>query len=625
MECVIQKILVILWCCVSCAFFMSPVFAQESDELTDEDVEWLDEEDEEEENISSLESESDAPPSLGASDTGKNTVPKREKEESADLTDEDIEWLDEEDEEERISSLESERDAPSPAEEGAPATAPVDAKGDEDGPTASAEDQAGDETADAGDEESVEEAMDPAKLDESAESADSMVDEYEQSLYETYVQYYSKQISVEEWERISGGKDEYIIREKDTLWDISKVLFGDSHYWPKLWSVNPAISNPHLILPNNSLGFIHGTEGSAPFLSLLKGGGSGSSSSLPPDFFKGKKIDVPSSKKTTPIMQNIPSSLPPLRTSEKQEEDLSDVEVNFKAIAKPTMSVLSYYMSEEPIVGDGFVYGKKDYGSSFHVGQRVILEMRESINPGDKLIAVRDRGKLYPSSLGVRGPFGYQVEVQGEVEIIGRVPDSFDLYEAKVTRSFNPIAIGSLVLTGRAMEFDYQPTDIAGNAEAQIIGVPSLSESHVKSIASPYSTVYLNRGKGSGLSVGQMYQVLANLDVREDEEYGYDIKVGEVKIIYAEDRFATGLVTEMSNSIRVGDYIVPLSEGLSVQRGYDPLNEAVGAPAPSGTAGFDDFDDFEELEEGDIAPEKEPTPPGGAEAYDDEDVFEAFE
>lgn len=45
----------------------------------------------------------------------------------------------------------------------------------------------------------------------------------------------------------------YTVKQGDTLWDISQRFIKDPHYWPNLWSYNPAIGNPHLIYPGQKL------------------------------------------------------------------------------------------------------------------------------------------------------------------------------------------------------------------------------------------------------------------------------------------------------------------------------------------------------------------------------------
>ena len=539
---------------------------------------------------------------------------------------EDIEWLDEEEE---LDSLQPESDITDSAQT---TPAPKKEKSDDTNiPETGGSDKEEVESADSFDTDTiVDENSSPDEPITEDSSTDTSGDAYEQNLYDTYIQYYSKRVSVEEWSQVVGGKDVYVIQPNDTLWDISKVLFGDPNYWPKLWSTNPSITNPHLIQPEGNLGFIYGTEGTPPSLNVVQGviGGGNTPESKaapppqPPDFLKGKKVTVPSSHKTLPIMSNIPSSLPPLYMRVKPEDITSDLQMSFDHVTHPTMEFLRYYISDAPPSGQGVIFSQKDYGSHFHEGQSLILEMRDAVNPGENLVVVHNKGRLVSSARGVRGPFGYQVEVQGEVQVVGRVPDSFDLYEAKVTKSFSPITKRAVVSDKNLIQFDYKTTDLRGSAEAQIIGFPGISSrSTAKNMASPYSLVYLNRGLASGLSVGQMYQVKANLSVKNkiSASYGYDIKVGEVKIIYAEDRFATGVITEMDHPIYTGDFLVSLSAGLSTQSGYDPFDEIEEEVGSEDAAGFDSSEKSAE----EITPDEEE--PDEEEPYEEEDVFEAFE
>ena len=373
MKRIFKKVILVFWCCITgFTFFILPhtyVMAQD-----DEDIEWLDDEDEE---VGSLQLESDMESAKSLENGNK---------------DEDVKWLDDEDEE--VGSLQPESDMES-------------AKSAKDRDKVEKEIESADSSSDKetttensiSDTETVtgeDSSSGPETVIEGGLSYDSgIVDEYEQSLYETYVQYYSKRVPMGEWANVIGGKDIYIVQQKDTLWDVSKVLFGDSSYWPKLWSANPGITNPHLIQPGDNLGFIYGTEETPPSLSIITSGKDGTDvkASTPPpvpDFLKNKKIvEPPYEKKVKPVMRFIPASLPPLYLSDKQETSVSDMDIGFKKIDIPTVGFLHYYMSDEPIFGQGIISDNKDYGSVFHVGQRVILEMRDPVNPGQE----NDRNK----------------------------------------------------------------------------------------------------------------------------------------------------------------------------------------------------------------------------------------
>jgi hypothetical protein len=47
--------------------------------------------------------------------------------------------------------------------------------------------------------------------------------------------------------------DTYAVKEGDTLWDICSTHFGDPYVWPRIWSYNPKVTNPHWIYPGDVL------------------------------------------------------------------------------------------------------------------------------------------------------------------------------------------------------------------------------------------------------------------------------------------------------------------------------------------------------------------------------------
>ena len=52
-----------------------------------------------------------------------------------------------------------------------------------------------------------------------------------------------------------NAPERYVVKQGDTLWDISAMYLNDPWYWPEIWYVNPSIRNPHLIFPGDVLTF----------------------------------------------------------------------------------------------------------------------------------------------------------------------------------------------------------------------------------------------------------------------------------------------------------------------------------------------------------------------------------
>ncbi len=47
--------------------------------------------------------------------------------------------------------------------------------------------------------------------------------------------------------------DVYTVRRGDTLWGVTGRFYGNSYEWPRVWSYNPEITNPHWIYPLDRL------------------------------------------------------------------------------------------------------------------------------------------------------------------------------------------------------------------------------------------------------------------------------------------------------------------------------------------------------------------------------------
>lgn len=60
--------------------------------------------------------------------------------------------------------------------------------------------------------------------------------------------------------RDSAPGEVHSVQEGDTLWDLSQRYLGSPWYWPKVWSYNPEIANPHWIYPGNQVRFFASGE-----------------------------------------------------------------------------------------------------------------------------------------------------------------------------------------------------------------------------------------------------------------------------------------------------------------------------------------------------------------------------
>ncbi|MBL8603581.1 MAG: LysM peptidoglycan-binding domain-containing protein [Myxococcales bacterium] len=55
----------------------------------------------------------------------------------------------------------------------------------------------------------------------------------------------------------------HTVNRGDTLWDISGYYFNSPWQWPQVWSLNPQITNPHWIFPNDQVRLLRNAPGNA--------------------------------------------------------------------------------------------------------------------------------------------------------------------------------------------------------------------------------------------------------------------------------------------------------------------------------------------------------------------------
>jgi hypothetical protein len=66
----------------------------------------------------------------------------------------------------------------------------------------------------------------------------------------------------------------HLVRRGDTLWDLCDTYYGNPWQWPRIWSYNPQIANPHWIYPGDQVRMQPG-DGSSIYDKLGSGDGSG--------------------------------------------------------------------------------------------------------------------------------------------------------------------------------------------------------------------------------------------------------------------------------------------------------------------------------------------------------------
>ncbi len=384
--------------------------------------------------------------------------------------------------------------------------------------------------------------------------------EKEQRFNAVYKNYNQQPTPIESWEKaVSQRKFEnYQIQKGDTLSDISNTFFGDPNFWPKIWSFNNGtIENPHEIVPALPIRFYSGNATDAPTLELGQESQPEAKSqtlaSVPLED-KARKLP-PSRRHYTPVLKNIPSSLPSGRVGLYVDRS-TKVEMELEPPPRlENREYLGYFLSESPVTGVGKIVGAElDLQA---IGEFAYVYINLESGSAKNLIVVKNIAEIegLPGQNNESRNTGANiVEVQGQIEVLEPVNVNKKRYRAMVKKSLNLVEVGSILVPGDLPMIDTSLTPASPGVEAHVIGGQYGSG---RSLFGSHSLIFLDAGITKGFTDGKSFPIIADEQSRNpgaDVEFN-SRKIGEVKIVKATENFSTGFITRATDKILKGDFV----------------------------------------------------------------------
>ncbi|MEK6556004.1 MAG: LysM peptidoglycan-binding domain-containing protein, partial [Bdellovibrionota bacterium] len=356
----------------------------------------------------------------------------------------------------------------------------------------------------------------------------------------------------------------YRIQRGDTHWDISQTLFGDGKYWPKIWSLNSSITNPHLIRPNNVIRFILGDESGPPAFTVTEGEEESSTTTTITQNDEGPEIPPPS-RRYNPVVKKLPPSLPAYQDPSAMGSGIYDeagIEYGRRKIIDLVDQVpLSAYIDDTKPKPLGVV---SEVETGFNLAsslQYVYVRMnRGEGEVGATYLSVMDRGAIKVDADVVKQRnLGFGIEVLGEVQLLEKVnsekknQNDGDVYRALVTKTVSPVSVGSALIPAQIEQVNLSEKGSRSQIVAQIIGGQFSNE---RKLYGPQSFAFLNKGENDGLAVGQVLPIRLNRKARDQSSQVLaNVRaIGWLKIVKTTPKFATAVILRAWEGIATGDF-----------------------------------------------------------------------
>jgi len=393
----------------------------------------------------------------------------------------------------------------------------------------------------------------------------------------------SQPVSDEIWSEMLGARREdiYHVQPGDTLWDISKTMFGDGFFWSKLWSENRGLENPHRINKGQGIGFVAGNQEDEPTIAVVEDNFNATpikinameeTSGKQPiyreqvlkdareeDLMRDNTIEtdeiiskpeIPPGRKSRPLTHLPPSFEAPVTMEEDANYDSTGLDAGkMRSLASPANIVPTSFLLDHPMGGVGVVE-EIEVGDRFAmVGQFVFVRLQRSARMGEKFSVFKETGNVKVSKDKEVGPI---LEVGGTIKIVAAIDESRRVYRGMVVTSINPVKQGSIVSEEPLPRTNFARRGTLLTAVVRVIG----GEYDVKrKVIGESSIVYLDGGASAGLTAGDLLPVQARRGERkESSKYpNWTRSIGLLKIVRVEKTVATAIVIEAQEEIQPGD------------------------------------------------------------------------
>jgi len=302
------------------------------------------------------------------------------------------------------------------------------------------------------------------------------------------------------------GTTIYVVRPGDSLWKISGRFFDNPLLWPRLWEINPYIDNPNLIYPGDVLAL------------------------------KAKQPDIPVVK-VEPKMHKV---------------SFEDIE------APPPVFYYSRGGSEGFITPDqwehmGTILTSEPPKILLGTGDIVYTNVgsKNGVSTGDRFTIFRTSKPVYHPM--TNNKIGYKVQIAGELEIIEVLGKRKST--AVITSSYVEITRGARVRPAEPFVKEV----ILRKGEQRADGVIVETKNNT-ALSGRGDVVYIDIGEEQSIVPGNTFSIYTLPRKIYDPDKGKRVVIpgtliGKMVILEVEEMSATGVITESSRQIEVGNIV----------------------------------------------------------------------
>lgn len=345
----------------------------------------------------------------------------------------------------------------------------------------------------------------------------------------------------------SPSRDAYTVKPGDTLWDLSGRFLNNPWYWPKVWSYNPEITNPHFIFPGNLVRFSGGADEGPTRVEPVQQV-AGGPAAAPAD----EDLDAP---RELEDFSRADMKKP------QQIGDADDVAVvgPYRIGYVPPKGLYARhdsFVTKRELEESGTIMASFEEKLMLSIHDRAYARFAQpvQVKPGESYILYKtERAVTHPVTGAL---FGYQSTIIGAAKVVA-VDDKAATIE--ISQAFEPIERGALI--GPWTDKLLKQVQRRPNQRA-LDGFIIAAQQRLVSEIGEHHMVFVDKGRADGVEEGNVFTV-----VRSGDPYGREMNeaqldhslpkedVGTLLIVDAQQSSSAALVVRSLRELYVGDKV----------------------------------------------------------------------
>ncbi len=338
-----------------------------------------------------------------------------------------------------------------------------------------------------------------------------------------------------------AAPDAYTVKPGDTLWDLSGRFLNNPWYWPKVWSYNPEIPNPHFIFPGNIVRFYGDADGTGRVEpQFVEGGPAGEELEAPRELEDFTRADM------------------------KKPQELGDgdevaVVGPYKIGYVPPKGLYARrdsFVTKRELQESGTITASFEEKLLLTLHDRVYVRFSEpaKVKTGETYIVYKTERPVHHPVTGEL--FGYQTTIIGAGKVVA-VDDKAATVD--IAQAFEPIERGALI--GLKADKIVKQVQRRPN-QHRMEGVILAAQQDLVSEIGEHHMVFLDKGRADGVEEGNVFTV-----IRSGDPYGREMNeimrdpalpkedVGTLIVVDAQQTSSAALVIRSLRELYVGDKV----------------------------------------------------------------------